>query len=60
MWHSWGRTRVVTAVAQVTAVVQVRSLAQELPHAVGEAKKKVECKRSPWSSRHGSVVNESN
>ena len=31
---------IVTAVVQVTAVGQVRSLAQELSHAVGVAKKK--------------------
>ena len=31
---------IVTAVARVTAVVWVCSLAQELPHAVGMAKKK--------------------
>ena len=31
---------IVPAVVQVTAVVQVRSLAQELSHAVGVAKKK--------------------
>ena len=30
----------ITAVAWVTAVVQVQSLAQELPHAMGTAKKK--------------------
>ena len=33
-------TSVVTAAAGVTAVVGVHSLAQELPHAVGAAKKK--------------------
>ena len=33
---------IVPAVVQVTAVVQVRSLAQELSHAVGVAKKKKE------------------
>ena len=32
--------RIVTAAAQVAAVVQVHSLARELPHAVGMAKKK--------------------
>ena len=33
------RSDVVTAVAWVTALVRVRSLAQELPHATGTAKK---------------------
>ena len=33
---------VVTAVAQVTTVAQVWSLARELPHAMGKAKKKKE------------------
>ena len=36
----WG-SNVVTAVAQVAAVVQVRSLAWELPHAVGMAKEEM-------------------
>ena len=36
---SWG-SGVVTAVALVTAVVQVQFLAQELPHVVGTARKK--------------------
>ena len=31
---------IVTAAAQVTAVAWVRSLARELPHAMGTAKKK--------------------
>ena len=33
-------SRVVTAVAAVTAVAQVQSLVQEIPHAVGTAEKK--------------------
>lgn len=33
---------IVTAVSQVTAVVQVQSLACELPHATGTAKKEKE------------------
>ena len=38
MWCS--RLRIVTTAAQVTAVTQVQSLAQKLPHASGVAKKK--------------------
>ena len=33
------RSGIVTAVAQVTAMVQVQSLAWELPHALSAAKK---------------------
>ena len=36
----------VTAVVPVTAVVQVQSLAQEIPHASGAAKKKKKSHRS--------------
>ena len=39
---------VVTAVAQVTAVVQVPSLAQELPHVLGVAKKKKKKRSRTW------------
>ena len=39
-------TGIVTAVAGVTAVAQVRSLAQELPQAGGMAKKKKKSARS--------------
>ena len=35
-----GGSGIVTAVAQVTAVLRVPPLAQELPHAMGSAKKK--------------------
>ena len=38
-------SRVVTAVAAVTAVAQVQSLVQEIPHAVGTAEKKKKKKR---------------
>ena len=40
----WGSS-IFTAVAQVAAVAQVRSLARELLHAVGVAKKKKKKKR---------------
>ena len=40
MWCRELRIQRVTAVAQVAAVVQVQSQAQEFPHAVGKAKKK--------------------
>ena len=42
-WHSGLR---LTAVAQVTARIQVCSLAWELPHAIGTPKKKK--KRQTW------------
>ena len=35
------RSGIVIAVAQVIAVVQVQSLAQELPHAAGTARKNI-------------------
>ena len=50
---------VVTAVAQVAAVVWVWSLVLELPHATGVAKKKKKIIFKTFqSSHHGSVVNE--
>ena len=39
-------SRVVTAVAAVTAVAQVQSLVQEIPHAVGTAEKKKKKKKT--------------
>ena len=39
MWHSRLGSSIVTAVAQLTAVAWVRSLAWELPYAAGVAKK---------------------
>ena len=44
--------RIVTAAAQVAAVVQVHSLARELPHAVGMAKKKKKNTLAPIFLRH--------
>lgn len=53
MWLSELRPRAVTAAAQVVAMVQVRSLTQELPQAMGEAKgkkkKRVISELSLWS-----------
>ena len=40
MAAQWVKDSVVTAVAPVAAVASVRSLAWELPYAVGAAKKK--------------------
>ena len=39
-----GSAGMVTVVALVTAVAQVRSLAQKLPHAAGMAKNKIKLK----------------
>mgnify|MGYP007008976079 CR=1 FL=1 len=39
MWLSELRFSIVTAAALVAAVAQVQSLAQEIPHALGVAKK---------------------
>ena len=38
------RSGIVTAVARVTAVVSVESLAEELPHAASMVEKKIVCK----------------
>ena len=48
-WPSGFRISIVTAVAQVSSVAQVQSLAWELPHATGGAKKK-------WSDRNFHLV----
>ena len=48
------RSRVVIAEAQVAAVAQVQSLAQELPHVAGMAtgkKKKKKSRRNLWLNR---------
>ena len=39
-WCSRLKISIVTAAAPVTVVAQIQSLAQELPHAMGVAKKK--------------------
>ena len=44
----WVESGVVTAVALVTSVAQALSLAQELPHVMGVAKKK---KKKTWEKR---------
>ena len=67
----WG-SGIATAIAQVTAVMQVRSLVRKLPSATGTAKKKVfpdlsdsqiplinPLKTLIRSSRRGAVVNQS-
>ena len=51
MWHSGLR---MTAVAQVTAVARVQSLAQELPHAVCAAKRERERERHNSNSQEAS------
>ena len=43
MWHSRLRVSFVTEAAWVAAVAWVQSLVQELPHSMGEAKKKKAC-----------------
>ena len=51
------RSCIVSAVARVAAMAQVGSLAWELPHAMGAAKKKKKkVKKKFWSSHCGSAV----
>ena len=47
------RSSVVTAAAWVTAVVQVQTLARELPHAMNAAKKK----KKKFSVEWGAILN---
>ena len=49
LWCNGLRSIVVTAVAHITAMVSVQSLAWELPHAVGMSKKKGGGRRPEWT-----------
>ena len=55
MWLSTLSIHTVTAVAQVAAVAKVRSLAQELLHAVGAARNK-QTKKKPKEQQQGSPL----
>ena len=48
LWHRGLRIGIVIAVTWVTAVVQVQSLAQELPYILDTGKKKEKKKENKW------------
>ena len=48
LWHRGLRIGIVIAVTWVTAVVEVQSLAQELPYILDMGKKKEKKKENKW------------
>ena len=55
-WLGGQESSIITAVAQVAAMAQVPSLARELPHAMGSAKRRKETHSSNNLSRHKGVL----